>query len=112
MQNRTRFRRGMATLALFSILLAGAGVAVSAAPDRATKSETKAVPSAPIDLNSASATELTALPGVGSSIAQRIVAFREEHGPFRRVEEVMKVKGIGEKSFLKLKPYLKVTTRS
>jgi len=112
MHSRSRFRRGLAAVALMSIVMAGSGVAVSAAPTRAPKSESKAVPTAPIDLNSASAAELTALPGVGESIARRIVAFRDEHGPFRRVEDVMKVKGIGEKSFQKLKPHLKVASRS
>ena len=65
--------------------------------------------SSPLDINKASADELTALPGIGPVMAQRIVEFREEHGPFRRVEDLLKVKGIGEKSFEKLRPSIKVS---
>ena len=61
-----------------------------------------------IDLNRATAKELTRLPGVGETIAKRIVAFRDEHGPFKRVEDLLKVKGIGEKSFEKIRPHVRV----
>ena len=57
----------------------------------------------PIDINAAGVDELTRLPGVGAVTARRIVEFRGQHGPFRRVEDLMKVKGIGEKSFQKLR---------
>ena len=63
-------------------------------------------PSHPINLNTASVTELMQLPHVGVKTADRIVTFRKQHGGFRRIEEVMNVKGIGEKSFAKLRPYL------
>ena len=49
-----------------------------------------------INLNTATAEELTRLRGVGEALAQRIVAYREEHGPFRRVEEITRVNGIGQ----------------
>ncbi len=49
-----------------------------------------------IRLNQASAAELEALPGVGPVLAQRIVAFREAHGPFRTLEDLLDVPGIGE----------------
>lgn len=61
-----------------------------------------------IDLNRATVKELTRLPGVGESIAKRIVEFRDEHGPFKRVEDLLKVKGIGEKSFEKIRPHVRV----
>jgi competence protein ComEA len=48
------------------------------------------------------------LPRVGPKTAQRIVAFREEHGSFQRPEDLMNVKGIGEKTFLRLRPYITV----
>ncbi len=63
-------------------------------------------PKKPIDLNTATVTELMQLPRVGAKTAERIVAFRKQHGGFQRVEEIMNVKGIGEKNFSKLKPYL------
>jgi competence protein ComEA len=65
-------------------------------------------PQHPINLNTATTTELLQLPRVGIKSAERIIAFRKQHGGFQRVEEIMNVKGIGEKSFVKLKPYLTV----
>jgi len=62
----------------------------------------------PVNLNSATVTELMQLPRVGVKTAERIVAFRKQHGGFQRPEEIMNVKGIGEKSYAKLKPYLAV----
>ena len=56
-----------------------------------------------VDINTAGEAELMTLPGIGQVLAQRIIAFRDEHGPFRRAEDLMKVKGIGEKSFQKLR---------
>jgi len=56
-----------------------------------------------IDLNSASPIQLETLPGVGPALAERIVQHRKENGSFKRIEELMNVKGIGEKKFLKFK---------
>lgn len=61
-----------------------------------------------IEINSAPASELERLPGVGSGLAERIVAYRAEHGPFRRVEHLMMVRGISEKKFRALQPYVEV----
>jgi competence protein ComEA len=52
-------------------------------------------PSAPVDLNSATAEQLDALPGVGPVTAQKIVAYRQEHGPFRSVDDLDAIPGIG-----------------
>jgi len=65
-------------------------------------------PQRPVNLNNATVTELMQLPRVGAKTAERIVAFRKQHGSFQRPEELMNVKGIGEKSFAKLKPFLTV----
>ncbi len=61
-----------------------------------------------INLNTASATEIEALPGIGAKIAARIVEYRQKNGPFKKIEELMNVRGVGEKNFLKLKGQITV----
>lgn len=56
-----------------------------------------------ININSLTIEELTRLPGVGDKIAARIMDYHKTHGPFRAKEELMQVKGIGEKKFEKIK---------
>jgi competence protein ComEA len=63
---------------------------------------------AAIDLNSASVADLEGLPGIGRRTAERIVEHRQKNGAFKKIEELMNVKGIGEKSFLRLKPLITV----
>ncbi len=65
-------------------------------------------PGVVVNLNTATVTELEALPGVGAKVAARIIEYRTKKGPFRKIEELMNVQGIGEKSFLKLRPQLVV----
>jgi competence ComEA-like helix-hairpin-helix protein len=61
-----------------------------------------------LDLNAATAVELEQLPGIGKKRAGDIVAFRERYGPFRRAEDVMKIKGIKDATFRLLEPYVRV----
>lgn len=63
---------------------------------------------AAINLNTATKDELVALPGIGPSKAQAILDYRNQHGPFRSVDEIRKVKGIGEKLFAQIKPELSI----
>src|SRR5690349_6004706 len=63
---------------------------------------------APLNLNAATEAQLEALPGIGAATAARIVEYRKKNGGFKKVEELMNVKGIGEKSFLKLKALITV----
>ena len=71
-----------------------------------------AKPSTIINLNTATVAELETLPGIGGKVATRIVEDRTKKGPFRKIEELMNVQGVGEKSFLKLRPQLTVETKS
>src|SRR5215213_1332274 len=69
----------------------------------------KAAPAiATVNLNTATSAQLEGLPRVGAKAAQRIIEYRQKNGGFKKIEELMNVKGFGEKSFLKLKPYLTV----
>ena len=61
-----------------------------------------------VDLNSATVADLDTLPGVGPVTAQRILAWRTEHGRFSRVEELQEVDGIGPKTYAQLAPHVRV----
>lgn len=67
---------------------------------------------APVDINAASLADLETLPGIGRQTAERIIEYREKNGGFKKVEELMNVRGIGEKSFLRLKPMVAVTPKT
>lgn len=62
-----------------------------------------------LDLNRASAGELESLPGIGTVLAQRVIAFRESVGRFQRIEDLRAVKGIGAKKFERLKSFVMVS---
>jgi competence ComEA-like helix-hairpin-helix protein len=64
--------------------------------------------SGPMDINTASAAALAQLPRIGPRMAERIVAYRREQGVFTTVDDLRKVKGIGEKTFEKLRPLIVV----
>jgi competence protein ComEA len=88
-------------------------VAILASAASASAADNAAASPAPakktVNVNTASADELARLPRVGPSLAGKIVAHRQQHGPFKRVEDLMEVKGIGEKMFTVLKPYVSVS---
>ncbi len=76
-----------------AVLLAFLGLAVAGAYSG------QAAPKSKVNINTASAAELETLQRIGPKVAQRIVDYRTQHGDFKRVEELMKVRGIGQKLF-------------
>jgi competence protein ComEA len=97
----------LAILAMALIASPSTSAAQGAKPAAASKA--RVTPAEPVNLNAATAAQLQTLPGVGASTAQRIVDYRQKNGSFKKIEELMNVKGIGEKSFLKLKPLITVS---
>lgn len=75
-----------------------------------TKKEVKKNPaqSKLININTADVKQLTVLPRIGESTAKRIIEFRKKNGKFKRIQDLMKVKGIGEKTFKKLEKRITV----
>ncbi len=61
-----------------------------------------------VHINEAGSHELASLPGIGPKLAERIVEYRNQHGPFRRTEDIQRVKGIGKKMFEKIKPFVDI----
>ena len=93
------------------------GIAVSAAAANAQSKSTPkaagaatATAAAPVNLNTATAEQLATIPGVGPKMAERIIEYRQKNGGFKKIEDLMNVSGVGEKSFLKMKPLITLTT--
>ena len=87
-------RRSLVALALAALLLA---------PVAAVAAEASGV----VNVNTASAAQLELLPRIGPSVAQRIVEHREENGgKFASLEDLMLVRGVGERTFALLQPYV------
>ena len=84
------------------------GEAPPAAPAGGTPGSAGAVATGPVDLNTATADQLDALPGVGPATAQAILDYRKEHGRFRSVDELLEVRGIGEAKLAALRPKVRV----
>jgi competence protein ComEA len=98
--------RTVLSLVAFAALVAAQPSTISAqsaAPSRAAKA---VATSGVVNINTASAADIEALPGIGPKTAALIVEYRQKNGPFKKLEELMNVRGIGEKNFLKLKPQL------
>ena len=96
------------------MIVAIAAIALSAsalgAQGRAPVTKPAATAAAPVNLNTATAEQLATIPGVGPKMAERIIQYREKNGGFKKPEDLMNVQGVGEKSFLKMKPLISVTT--
>ena len=94
--SRSRLAAQSLVLVLLVLLLASYGLA------------DKQPPAKPLDLNTATIEQLEQLPGVGPRTAHDIVKFREKSGPFRRVEDLLAIRGITKRRLEKLRPYVVV----
>jgi len=103
------FRSALSIVALASSLAALPSTAAAAQTKASPRVAAKPATSAIVNLNTASAVDLEALPGIGAKTAARILEYRQKNGPFKKIEELMNVRGVGEKNFLKLKPQITVT---
>ena len=93
-------------------VVAGVFLAIVLASVPALAADAKAEPKPEgkrVNINSADVSQLALLPRVGPSVAQRIVEYRKQNGPFKKPEDLMLVPGIGEKTFALLKPYLAIS---
>lgn len=98
------------SIAAAACLLAVHTPTLCAAQSKPAPRTTTAKPAAGkvVNINTASVAELDGLPGIGAKTAALIVEYRQKNGPFKKIEELMNVRGVGEKNFLKLKDQVSV----
>ena len=86
--------------AALAVVLGALSLPAAAVADDASETAKK------VNINQASAAQLAYLPRIGAKAADRIVEYRKAHGSFGKAEELMEVKGVGERRYADLKPYI------
>ena len=86
---------------------------IPAAAQDASRARSAAKPAVTgtVNINTASATDLETLPGIGAKTAARIIEYRQKNGPFKKIEDLMNMRGVGEKNFLKLRSHITVAAQ-
>lgn len=102
--------RTLLSIAALTVFLAAPSPAMAQSAATA-RSGAKPAATGTININTASAADFEALPGIGAKTAARIVEYRQKNGPFKKIEDLMNIRGIGEKNFLKLRPQLTVAVQ-
>ena len=90
-------------IALVTLMLAFSSIAFA---EEAAAAAGGTQQSGVVNINTADASQLAMLPGVGAKSAQRIVEYRSQNGSFRKTSDLMQVKGVGAKSFERIAPYI------
>lgn len=101
--------RDLLLLFVFSVAVAAQALGAQDTPSNATGQIARVARPAIVNLNTATAVELEMLPGIGPKVAARIVEYRKTKGPFKKIEELMNVQGVGEKAFLKIRAQITVS---
>lgn len=94
--------------AAWCVLLAAAFVAFYALPALGQQQVPRPAKPNLVNINTADAQQLQALPGIGPAISERIIQYRQTHGPFKTKEDIKKVQGIGDKKFDAIKDLITV----
>jgi competence protein ComEA len=87
---------------------AGAGITITRDSGGVIVNESAGVKSSKVNINTANVSELDTLPGIGEATAADIIQYREKHGPFKRIEDIMKVTGIKENKYNKIKDVITI----
>ncbi|MBW1976058.1 MAG: helix-hairpin-helix domain-containing protein [Deltaproteobacteria bacterium] len=107
--NKTIFAAMIALLTIF--VMTCPTLAQNKAVQKQEKAQTQQVQQseqAKLNINTATQADLEKLPGIGPVLAERIIKYREEHGPFKTIDEIQNVKGIGKKKFETIKDLIAV----
>lgn len=110
MDQKPTSRRVLGALLVFGVLLANSPLFQSEWVYAAPKSEVRveAQGTAVVNINKASLEELQTVRGIGPSLAERIIQYRDEHGRFERPEDLVNIRGIGEAKFEKIKSQISI----